>query len=198
MRFTKTKLRSLLINLTILASFTVFTSCKNEVLPKPKGQLRLDYKKNNYQEYTTECGFSFKKNTNSHIKKTTKKNQCGYVINYKNLNATIYLSHRTINNDLKKLLKDAQNLTQEHVVKADEIISKGYENKKNSVYGMFYEVLGNAASQSQFYLTDSIKHFLLGSVYFNVKPNYDSIYPAAKYLQKDMETLMESIKWINL
>lgn len=195
MHFTKFKINLLLTSLTILAACPLFTNCKNEVLPKPKGQLRLQFEQPTYKEYKTQCGFSFQKNTNAHIKKNNKNKQCGYIISYKNLNATIYLTHRTITNDLKKLLKDAQNLTQEHVVKADEIISKEYENKEKKVYGMFYEVLGNAASQSQFYLTDSTQHFLLGSVYFNVKPNYDSIYPSAKYLQKDMEKLMESTKW---
>jgi len=60
---------------------------------------------------------------------------------------------------------------------------------------MSYEVIGNAASPSQFYVTDSIKNFLLGSVYFKTKPNYDSILPAATYLRNDMRVLMESLKW---
>ena len=62
---------------------------------------------------------------------------------------------------------------------------------------MFYEVGGNAASQSQFYVTDSINHFLTGSLYFYAKPNYDSIYPAAEYLKKDIRQLMETINGKN-
>ena len=163
------------IKLIILLPLLLFFSCKEEVLPKPKGLLRLSYNKPEYKTQLTDCGFSFEKNANSKIKKAFKNKQCGYTIAYPNLNATIYLSHRPVNNDLKRLLKDAQNLTQEHVVKADEIIPKSYENKEKRTYGMFYEVLGDAASQSQFYLTDSLNHFLLGSVYFNVKPNYLSL-----------------------
>ena len=60
---------------------------------------------------------------------------------------------------------------------------------------MFYEVTGNAASQAQFYVTDSINHFVTGSLYFYAKPNYDSIYPAANYLQKDIRRIMESMEW---
>ena len=59
----------------------------------------------------------------------------------------------------------------------------------------FYEVGGNAASQSQFYVTDSTEHFLTGSLYFYAKPNYDSILPAAKYLEKDIKHIMETVKW---
>jgi len=60
---------------------------------------------------------------------------------------------------------------------------------------MFYEITGNAASQSQFYATDSTKNFVTGSLYFYAKPNYDSIFPAAFYLQNDIRKIMESIEW---
>jgi gliding motility-associated lipoprotein GldD len=60
---------------------------------------------------------------------------------------------------------------------------------------MLYEIGGDAASQSQFYLTDSINHFISGSLYFYAKPNYDSIYPASEYLKRDIKRLMESLKW---
>ena len=60
---------------------------------------------------------------------------------------------------------------------------------------MFYEVDGNAASQSQFYITDSTRHFITGSIYFRVRPNYDSIYPAAMYLKKDIRRIMETAYW---
>ncbi|PAM93548.1 gliding motility lipoprotein GldD, partial [Flavobacterium sp. IR1] len=62
-------------------------------------------------------------------------------------------------------------------------------------YGMFYEVSGDAASQAQFYLTDSVSHFMTGSVYFRAQPNYDSILPAATYLKNDMRHLMETVNW---
>jgi len=173
----------------------IFFSCNEEFLPKPKGLLRLEYPSPSYSRQKLDCDFSFEKNTSAILKKSFKNDECGYVIEYPKQNATIYLSYRKVSGNLIKLLKDAQNLTQEHVVKADEIIPKSYEDPKNKIYGMFYEVLGDAASQSQFYITDSVDHFLLGSLYFKVKPNYDSIFPSAKYLQKDMQKLMESTKW---
>lgn len=179
----------------VLLTIITLGSCKDKVLPKPEGMLSLNYISPKYEKVSADCDFSFEKNKEALLKNAFKKNQCGYTLSYPHLNATIYLSHRKVNGDLQKLLKDAQNLTQEHVVKADEIIPKSYEDSKNKVYGMFYEVLGDAASQSQFYVTDSVRNFLLGSLYFNVKPNYDSVYPAAMYLQKDMRRLMETTRW---
>ena len=181
--------------LFLLVIAHLLLSCKKEFYPKPKGLLSLEYDLPSYENVNSSCGFVFRKNKDAVLKKVFKKHTCGYVLSYPELGASIYLSHREINGDLVKLLKDAQNLTQEHVVKAEEIIPKSYIDSVNNVSGLFYEVVGDAASQSQFYVTDSVHNFLLGSLYFNVKPNYDSIYPAAKYLQNDMIHLMETTRW---
>jgi gliding motility-associated lipoprotein GldD len=82
------------------------------------------------------------------------------------------------------------------MIKADEIPPpKEYVDEISKVYGVFTEVRGDVASQAQFYVTDSINHFLTGSLYFYAKPNYDSILPAADYLGKDIRHIMETIKW---
>jgi gliding motility-associated lipoprotein GldD len=60
---------------------------------------------------------------------------------------------------------------------------------------MFYRVNGNAATNSQFYATDSVKHFITGSVYFHAKPNFDSVMPASSYVRDDMQRLMETLNW---
>ena len=58
------------------------------------------------------------------------------------------------------------------------------KNKERNTYGVFYSINGDAASQSHFYLTDSLQNFVTGSLYFDVKPNFDSIYPAVVYLRR--------------
>ncbi len=116
-------------------------------------------------------------------------------LDYSQMNARIFITYKPINNNLDKLLRDAQKLTYEHVAKADNIQEQPFVNTDNKVYGMFYLVAGNAASASQFYVTDSTSHFLTGSLYFNVKPNYDSVLPAAKYLEEDIRKIMETIRW---
>ena len=52
-----------------------------------------------------------------------------------------------------------------------------------------------AASHAQFYLTDSTRHFLTGALYFNTKPNFDSLYPAIHYVRKDIRRIMETLRW---
>ena len=81
------------------------------------------------------------------------------------------------------------------MLNADDIIEQPYINTDKKVYGMFYQVSGNAATNAQFYATDSVKHFVTGSVYFYAKPNFDSILPAESYIKNDMQRLLETIKW---
>jgi len=59
---------------------------------------------------------------------------------------------------------------------------------------MFYELNGNAATNAQFYLTDSTRDFVDCSVYFYAKPNFDSIMAAASYLRNDLQNMMDSFK----
>lgn len=175
-------------------------SCGNDPLPKPKGYLRLEYPKATYKTANIPLPFSFEKNELAEPIKSVKVlgSTNGVDVRYPSLKATIYLTYKEVKDgNLDSLLRDAQNLTQKHTIKANEISSNIFENNEAKVYGMLYEIGGDAASQSQFYVTDSLKHFLSGSLYFYAKPNYDSIYPAAEYLKKDIKHIMESLQWEN-
>jgi len=178
-----------------------FFACEDDVLPKPKAYLRLEYPEASYAKIETDLPFTLEKNSlaTKIINKKLEVTQESYGLNieYSKLKGTIYITYKKIKsrNDLMRYLRDAQNFTQEHTKKADEITEQVFEDGKRKVYGMFYEVGGNAASQSQFYVTDSINHFLIGSLYFYAKPNYDSILPAADYLKKDIKHIMETIEW---
>lgn len=172
--------------------------CGDDPLPKPKGYLRLEYPSAKYKTATTPLPFTFDKNELSQPVSKVKSlgTTKGIEVKYPQLKATIYLNYKPVEDgNLNNLLRDAQNLTQKHTMKADEITYKPFENTEQKLYGMLYEVGGNAASQSQFYLTDSTTHFLSGSLYFYATPNYDSIYPASEYLKKDIKRLMESVRW---
>lgn len=170
----------------------VFVGCKEDVLPKPKAMLRLEYPKAVYTNANTDCAYTFDQNTLSSIQ---ENKDCSLELDYPMMKGSIFLTYKKVDGNIRELLIDAQKLTYEHVVKADNIAPKEYVDSEAKVYGMFYEVSGNAASQSQFYVTDSTSHFVTGSLYFYAKPNYDSILPAAMYLQNDIRRIMESLRW---
>ena len=172
-------------------------SCKDETLPKPKAFLALEFPEANYVPAKLDCPYEFEINEISRISDAKGSGNCWININYPLLNATLFITYQDVNNNLDSLLMDAQKLPLQHTIKADFIEGDVYQNPAHRTYGMLYEVEGDAASQAQFYLTDSTSHFITGSLYFNQKPNFDSIMPAAAYLKKDIKHLMETLQWRN-
>lgn len=182
------------MKITIVLSFLLLLSaCGDDVIVKPAAKLRLDYAAQEYQYYISDCPFQFGKNTEA---TADVKQNCWLNLEYPKMNATVYLTYQTVKeNNLDSLLYDAQKLTYDHTVKADAIPEMPFVNPDDNVYGMFYPINGNAATQAQFYVTDSINHFITASLYFESKPNFDSIYPAVIYLRNDMRRIMESMTW---
>lgn len=183
--------------LLLLLIFSVFAGCNDENVPKPKAFLALQYPEPVYTDANLDCPYSFEMNEIAVVAEAKRNTSCWININYPLLNATLFITYKNVQNNLDSLLMDAQKLPLQHTIKADFIEGDIYENPKNQAYGMFYEIEGNAASQAQFYLTDSVNHFITGSLYFNQKPNFDSIMPAAAYMKKDMRHLIETLKWQN-
>jgi gliding motility-associated lipoprotein GldD len=180
--------------LYLLMPFLLF-SCSDDVLPKPKAFLRLNYPLATYQKVISGCPYSFQVSQQSVL---DFENNCWLKIHYPSMKATLHLTYREVNNDFEDVLREVEKLTFEHTVKADGIgVSQPFENKLSNVYGKIINVEGNVASNLQFHVTDSIKNVLYGSLYFNVKPNYDSILPSVKHIEKDIKNLMESVEWKN-
>lgn len=177
--------------LFVLFTMLFFLNCKNEPIPKPKAKMRLEYPQGKLAELKAD-NFSFKYNQLAEPESNTEN---AFTLDYPEMKGAIFLSYKKVDGDLEKLIYDAKRLSYEHAAKADNIVEQPYVNPKDKVYGALFEVQGDAASQSQFYVTDSTEHFLTGSVYFYAKPNYDSILPAAAYLQNDIRGIIETLKW---
>ncbi len=175
----------------ILIVITTLISCKEEALPKPNAMLRLEYQQGDKKNIET-ANYEFQINE---LAETQEGDSASLTIDYPSMKGSIFVTYKQVDNNLENLLSDAQKLSYEHVVKADNIIEQPFINEEDRVYGMYYEVRGDAASQAQFYLTDSLNHFVTGSLYFYARPNYDSIYPASIYLQRDIRHIMESLNW---
>ena len=169
-------------------------ACNGFVQPKPIGMLRLEYPSPKYKKISDIYPFDFEINQNALLKKTAK---IAPDIYYPDMKATLYLSYVKIENNIDSLLNDAYKLPIKHMIKAEEIPEKVFISKEHKVYGTLFSVVGNAASQLQFFLTDSTRSFLVGSLYFYSRPYYDSIMPAAKYIERDVVQLIETLRWKN-
>lgn len=181
-------------NIFLLLTLLFIISCKEDVLPKPKAYLSLEYPEKEYEKLSISRPYSF-----DVLKSTTiidDKNNW-LKIKYPNLKASIDITYRPVQNNLKELLTEAEKLVFKHAVKAEQIIPKDFVNTKKRTFGSLYEITGNAASHLQFHVTDSTDNFIKGALYFYAKPNYDSILPAVAYIKEDILKLVESLEWKN-
>jgi len=185
----------------ILMLFVVFAclpiSCREKAMPKPRGYFRIDFPEKEYQDWNQDYPFSFEFLKGARVVKDKSRLAESYWLNveYPIYNATLHLSYKEVNENLEKYLEDSHRLVYKHAIKADAIDGTNYIDKHKNVYGLVYRIQGNAASSIQFIATDSLKHFLRGSLYFNNHPNQDSLAPVIQYIDKDIVHLMESLKW---
>ncbi|BAO54700.1 gliding motility lipoprotein GldD [Nonlabens marinus] len=178
---------------SIFLFIILLASCGGEdAVPKPDAQLALNYPDPTYKSIEKDCSFSFDMNDKAVMK---GKKDCSMTISYPDMDAMVYVNYRSVEENLRQLLIDGQKLSYTHNQMADAITEQPFVNPKNKTYGMFYEVEGDAASNIQFYVTDSVQNFLTASLYFNREPYYDSILPAVEYIKQDMVKMMESLQW---
>jgi gliding motility-associated lipoprotein GldD len=105
------------------------------------------------------------------------------------------MSFKELDNNVVQYQEESRKMAFKHSVKASGIGERPIENKSEKVYGILYEIGGNAASSIQFHVTDSTRYFLRGSLYFYAEPNADSLAPSLNFIQKDITHLIETFKW---
>ena len=192
----------------IIACLTVLTlaACRPETyVPRPRGYFKIDLPAHKYQ-YFEGKGFpySFEFPAYGNIVRDTTplglKNPYWINIDFPSLGGRLYLTYKQIEGEgsFARLLEDAHQLTvTAHSKRADYIDNPPFDNGHN-VMGRFYTVGGNqAATRYQFFATDSAKHFIHAALYFDAYANADSLQPVADFLKKDMEHMIETMRWNN-
>lgn len=83
----------------------------------------------------------------------------------------------------------------EHTIRASAIDTKSFSYPEKRVFGNFYELKGQSASNIQIYITDSTRHFVTANLYFKSRPRPDSLQPAVEYIKKDLMHMIETFEW---
>lgn len=185
---------SLYLALIVLLITASSCSENKRPIPKPPTYLKLNLPEKKYTTYTDDCGYSFLLPDYVEMKKVPGS-RCNRDFDLGSLNGTLHLSFITIDTTLGAYINYAIDKVDEHKIKATAILDTTFINFENRAYGTFFELQGNVASPFQFYMTDSSSIFMSGVVYFNTRPNYDSIRPALTYFKKDLYKLLESVQW---
>lgn len=182
----------------LLLVIIFFAACESDnYTPKPTGYFRIDLPEKKYQTTDINCPFKFEIPIYANITHNPNQTEtpCWFDINFTNLNASIYMSYKPVNNNINDYLEDSRTLAFKHTVKAFDIEQNTISFPERNVYGLIYEIEGNTASSYQFHLTDSNNHFIRGSLYFNNLPNQDSIQPVLIFIKKDIEQIFNTLEW---
>jgi len=177
--------------ITLLGLFTI--SCAEDAKPKPSGELRLEYPAAKYTLYSSPCGFSFEHSVFAKIENA--KNECWYYISYPEMKAKVFITYFPVKNDFALHIKESEKMVYEHTIKASAIDTKSFSYPERKVFGNFYELKGPTASNVQFFVTDSTRHYVTANLYFNSRPKPDSLAPAVDYIKKDLQHLIDTFEW---
>lgn len=186
---------------SILLFLVLLASCMNDTSPIPrrKGYFRIALPEKTYTRYNDECPFTFEYPTYAKVlpDNDPTAEPCWLNIAFPSLRAKIYLSYKPVNGNLPQLIEECRAFAVKHEVKATAINEKDWTNRQDRVYGLIYDIEGDAASNMQFYLTDSTTSLVRGALYFYSVPNKDSLAPVLKYIKQDIYHLVETFKWKN-
>ncbi len=164
--------------------------------PKPISGQKLVFPEKAYQNYKSpDCNYSFDIPAYSKFEADTMNKNCNGNIVFNTFNAALYLTYIKLDTNLMYNIEYSRKLAYDHSVKADAIEEPAFINAENNTSGIQYKIIGNAASNYQFYATDSTDNFLRGALYFNCRPNYDSLRPTLNFILEDLDHLIQTIRW---
>lgn len=178
-------------------------ACTNEHVdtPKPKGYFRINFPKKAYQKFNSNCPFTFEYPVYAKMVVDNERNAqpCWNNLIFKQFNGQLHLTYHGVYSEkgYNMMTEAARTLAMKHTVKANAIDQRLIHYPERKVYGVYYSIEGNTASSVQFFLTDSAKHYFRGALYFNERPQYDSIQPVVKFIKKDIDRLIETFTWKN-
>jgi gliding motility-associated lipoprotein GldD len=207
----------------IFTSSVFFAACNSPYVSKKRGYYTIELPERRYQKFD-QPGFpySFEYPVYANIIQDSTyfdnnpENLYWRNIDFPQFHARIFLSYKEIGgkamykikqpngqykdsfviNVFDKMVADAFTLTNKNNV-VSNAINDSLIHTPNGIGGVFFKVGGNAATAKQFFLSDTVKNFIRGALYFDVTPNADSLRPVQDFLQTDMEHIINTFKWKN-
>jgi len=190
------KVKSLLL-VIFLSQLLLIVSCIDNPMPKPRAYFRIDIPEHSFNTLDTNYPFSFDYADYAQITNANNSKHPNWIfIDYPYFKARIYITYNDIHNDVNRMLNDAHELAYKHISVANDIKQDLVLIPENKVYGLIFEIKGaRVASPINFFLTDSVKHFIRGSLYFNMEPQNDSLEPVINAIGADIQQMIKSFKW---
>jgi len=184
--------------LVLFVGILVF-ACQRNYTPKPHSFFRIDFPEKEYRLFDSICPFVFEYPVYGKIVPPylrVSSDNCLFDIAFPRYKAHIHVTYLEINNNFDIFIEDNWRMIFSRLSqRADAIDEYQVYDPDANVFGLIYNISGNAASHVQFFLTDSVKHFVRGSLYFYNRPNYDSLAPAIEFFREDIIHMAETFSW---
>lgn len=171
--------------------------CGEDAVPRPKGWPRIDLPEPAFQAWD-DPAVPFAAELPAYGAASERKAEGDarwYDLRFPGQRATVHLTYKAVRGDLPELIEDAHEFKRKHEAKAARIGSEHVVRPEQRVFGTLFQVDGDAASPFVFYLTDSTDNFLYGALYFDARPNADSLAPVTGRLRADMHRFAATLRW---
>ena len=175
----------------------------NYTVNKKRGYFRIDFPEKKYKLFDQpDYPYSFEYPEYAAILKDTTffegrpENEWWINIDFPQFSGRVFVSYKEIGkNKFDSLVNDAFTLSfKQHSTKASSIEPTPFRTP-NNIDGFYFTLEGNTATANQFFLTDSVQHFLRGALYFDATPNEDSLSVVNDFLKKDLQHMINTLKW---
>ena len=176
-------------------------SSDTDYLPKPKGYPRLDLPPQEYQVMKEDHPYTFEYSKSAVLLPDTfqRAEPHWIFVAYPSLNASVQLTYKQVQNNPQRLMgfiNDAYRLAGKHQVRATGIREQVIKTKSGHT-AVLLDISGDVPSYTQFFTTDTTRHYLRGALYFTVADKQDSLRPAIEYLRKDILHMLNTLRWKN-
>ena len=193
-------MRKVIFLFTLLCMILSISCQQSDYVPKPRGYHRIDFPEHRYLPLAhSGCPFTFEVPSYSVLLEDQGRDAkpCWKNLDFPQFNARLHISYYPLGGGvtLSQLSEDARNFAFAHTTKATAIDQQKVSVPESDIYGLEYSIKGNTASNYQFYITDSTEHYLRGALYFNEKPNLDSIQPVLDFLIEDIRHVIGTVRW---
>jgi gliding motility-associated lipoprotein GldD len=184
----------------------VLPACNSDYHPesKRKGYFKIDFPEKKYQSFDQPgYPYTFEYPVYAAVLKDTAffedkpENPWWINIEVPQFGGRIYVSYKEIRNkhQIDSLAEDAYKMAHKQHIDVSTGIDDSLMRTPSGAEGIYYTLKGNTATANQFFLTDSTKHFLRGALYFDATPNEDSLGIVNDFLKKDLQHLINTLKW---
>jgi gliding motility-associated lipoprotein GldD len=181
-----------------------FAACNSDYTAgKRKGYFKIEFPEKKYQLFDWPgYPYSFEYPVYSTVVKDStffddKAGDYWINIDFPRFGGKIHMSYKPIltKDQFDSLRNDAFKMATTQHINISTGITDSLMHTPNGVGGLYFSLGGNTATANQFYLTDTTKHFLRGALYFDATPNEDSLSIVNDFLKKDLEHLINTLKW---